>query len=188
MKAADVIKAYKNGERNFQRLNLRGANFKEQDLSGADFSYCQLQSANFSQANLTNTKFIGVKAGLQKRWLILFLLVVLVLIIISSLFSALLGSIVSLIFESNLENKVSGWTGLITIIIFFIISFRKNLGGGNIFSRSRSRSRSLRLRLRRSVNPICLLSGLSYPQRRNERSLVTKDCDCFCCYGWYIFL
>ena len=130
MKAADVIKAYKNGERNFQRLNLRGANFKEQDLSGADFSYCQLQSANFSQANLTNTKFIGVKAGLQKRWLILFLLVVLVLIIISSLFSALLGSIVSLIFESNLENKVSGWTGLITIIIFFIISFRKNLGGG----------------------------------------------------------
>ena len=129
MKAADVIKAYKNGERNFQRLNLRGANFKGQDLSGADFSDCQIQSANFSKATLTNTKFIGAKAGLQKRWVIILLLVVLVLIIISSFFSALLGYIVALIFDSELKNKVSGWTGLITIIIFSIISFRKNLGG-----------------------------------------------------------
>lgn len=71
MKAADVIKAYQKGERNFQGLNLRGANFKGQNLSGADFSYCQIQSANFGQANLTNTKFIGVKAGLQLKNILL---------------------------------------------------------------------------------------------------------------------
>ncbi len=71
MKAAEVIKKYQNGERNFQGLNLRGANFKGQNLSGADFSYCQLQSANFSQANLKDAKFIGAKAGLQLKNILL---------------------------------------------------------------------------------------------------------------------
>ena len=85
MKANEVIQEYRNGQRNFQSLNLRGGNFKGQDLSGADFSYCQIQSANFSQANLTNAKFIGAKAGLKKGWVIILLLVAFLLIAIVSL-------------------------------------------------------------------------------------------------------
>ncbi|MDJ0660527.1 MAG: pentapeptide repeat-containing protein [Crocosphaera sp.] len=133
MKAADVIKAYKNGERNFQRKNLRGANFKGHNLSGADFSYCQIQGANFSGANLTNAKFIGAKAGLQKRWVMILLLVVLVFIILSSFFSTVLGYIVAFIFKSDVEHQESGWTALIIIIIFYIITFHKNLRGGLMF-------------------------------------------------------
>ncbi|HAC64254.1 MAG TPA: hypothetical protein DCF68_12115, partial [Cyanothece sp. UBA12306] len=132
MKASDVIREYEKGERNFRRLNLRGANFKQQNLSGADFSYCQLQGTNFSEATLTGANFTGAKAGLQKRWVILLLLVALVLIVCSSLFLALAGFLVTLIFDPDIENQVAGWASSIILIIFCVISFRKNLGGGLI--------------------------------------------------------
>ncbi len=75
MKAEEVRRRYAAGERNFQNANLRGQNFKGQDLSGADFSNADIRSANFSQANLTGANFTGAKAGLQKRWVILQLLI-----------------------------------------------------------------------------------------------------------------
>lgn len=136
MRASEVIQQYQNGERNFQRQNLRGANFKGQDLRGADFSGCRIQGANFSKANLTGAKFNQVKAGLQKRWVIILLLVAFILIVLASFFSAFAGALIfALIFNDNSNPNVKlayiilGWTGLTVLVSFCIVSYFKNLQG-----------------------------------------------------------
>ena len=53
MKVSQVIQEYKDGKRDFQRLNLREANFSGKDLSGI----------NFKEATLIGKNFTGAKAG-----------------------------------------------------------------------------------------------------------------------------
>jgi uncharacterized protein YjbI with pentapeptide repeats len=84
MKASKVLKRYAAGERDFQRLNLRGQSFKRKDLTGADFSEVDIRSTNFTGANLRGANFSNAKCGLQKRWAIL-------LTVIALLFAVLAG-------------------------------------------------------------------------------------------------
>ncbi len=70
MKASEVLRRYKAGERDFRGVNLRGQSFKGQDLSAADFSGADIRGANFKNSTLINTNLTSVKAGIQKRWLI----------------------------------------------------------------------------------------------------------------------
>lgn len=133
MKAAAVIEQYKNGRRDFRGESLRGGNFRSADLAGADFSGCDIRGTNFSRANLTGVKFAGAKAGLPKRWLVILLGLALVLILFSSYFSAMAGYLVGLIFDSpSTENQVTGWSTLIFIILFCLISWRKNILAGAV--------------------------------------------------------
>lgn len=128
MKAQEIIQQYQEGRRDFRHLNLRGANFKGQDLSGADFSYCDIRGTNFNQANLTNVIFVGVKAGLQRIWLMIFFLYILLLMFVSGSFSGLIGYSISLIFNPNFENQMAAWSSLIFLIFFSAITHRKSLG------------------------------------------------------------
>jgi uncharacterized protein YjbI with pentapeptide repeats len=128
MKTAEVIEQYKNGRRDFRGESLRGCDFKNQDFSGADFSGCDLRGANFSGANLTDAKFEKAKAGLRKRSVIILLFAALILMIISSFFSALVGVFVAYIFDSSSTgHKIAGWVSLIFLLLFSILTWRKNI-------------------------------------------------------------
>ena len=63
MKAKEVIKRYKAGERNFQGVNLRGQSFKGQNLSGADFTNAKIQGTKFTKAILIKANFTGAECG-----------------------------------------------------------------------------------------------------------------------------
>ena len=127
MKASELVERYQQGERDFRSMNLRGLSFKGQDLLGADFSEADIRGANFSKAILTGAKFHHAKAGLQKRWVVILLLVAFLLIILFSLMSTFVIYIVSLIFNSELESQIGGLVGLITLIIFCFIAYRQSL-------------------------------------------------------------
>ncbi|MDJ1184270.1 pentapeptide repeat-containing protein [Roseofilum casamattae] len=71
MKATEVLERYKEGDRNFQRVNLRGQSFKGKNLAGADFSNAKIHGTDFTGANLTGVKFCGAQAGLQERRMVL---------------------------------------------------------------------------------------------------------------------
>ncbi len=126
----------KNGNLNFSGQKLRGQNFAGQNLSEANFSHCDIRGANFKRANLTGANFTGATAGLQKRRVIGLLLVALMLILVSSLSSVFMGVIILFIFNpdtfqglmSTLEIQMTGWIGLIVLLIFCIISYFQQLG------------------------------------------------------------
>ncbi|NEO22131.1 MULTISPECIES: pentapeptide repeat-containing protein [unclassified Moorena] len=130
MKAKEVLRRYAAGERDFRRENLRGQSFQGEDLSGADFSEADIRGANFKNANLTETKFCKAKAGLQKRWAIVVLLVSWIASGLSGIIYLFSGEFVEHIFNStNITEKVLGWTILVVIIVLFAIILRQGIGG-----------------------------------------------------------
>ncbi|NEQ58006.1 MAG: pentapeptide repeat-containing protein [Moorea sp. SIO4A1] len=130
MKAEEVISRYKNGERDFRKENLRGQSFQGKDLSGADFSEADIRGANFKNATLKGTKFCKAKAGLQKRWTIVLLLVSWIVSGLSGIVSLLGGAVVALIFDNDLESQVFGWIGLVILIVVYSVILRQGLGAG----------------------------------------------------------
>lgn len=131
MKASELLARYREGERNFQRVSLRGQSFKGKDLSGADFSEADIRGTNFRGAILQGTKFCRAKAGLQRRWLLALLLFSLVLVVLSGFFSIFFGLIANLIFDPSLgaDYRFAGWFGLATLMLLYGLIFRQGWGG-----------------------------------------------------------
>ncbi|MDJ0845463.1 pentapeptide repeat-containing protein [Crocosphaera sp.] len=131
MKASELINLYNAGRRDFSGECLRGQKFAGKDLSGAIFRGCDIRGANFTSATLRDTDFSKATAGLQKRWMIGLLLATLLLIALSSVCSAFVGVLSSLTFNSSsIEAQVAGWTSLIMMLLFCIISYFRVLGAG----------------------------------------------------------
>ncbi|NEQ58984.1 MAG: pentapeptide repeat-containing protein [Moorea sp. SIO4A1] len=130
MEAKKVLEMYAAGERNFCCKNLRGQSFQEEDLSGADFSEADIRGANFKKANLTGTKFCKAKAGLQRRLVIVLLLLSWIISGLSGMCSFFGGALVVLIVRSSgIAEQVYSWIALIVIVVLFAVIIRQNIKG-----------------------------------------------------------
>lgn len=126
MEVSEVLRRrYKAGERNFCGEALRGQSLKGQNLSGADFtdtdfSKADIRGVNFNNAILKNANFAEAKAGVEKQWLIIQL-------ILSLLLSALLNFVVGYFnavnlgtyFQPQVTNSLGGTPAV--FVLFVII-------------------------------------------------------------------
>ena len=133
MKADEVLERYREGERNFRRVNLIGQSFKGKNLSRADFSEADIRGANFTNANLSGANFHGALAGLQHRWAIGLVLASWLISGISAISSVFAGVFVSLALDtSNPKDFSAGIISLIVLTVFFIVTIRYGLAAGSI--------------------------------------------------------
>lgn len=133
MKADEVLERYREGERDFRPVNLRGQSFKGKNLSRADFSEADIRGANFTNANLSGANFHGALAGLQHRWAIGLVLASCLISGTSTLFSALTGYFVSQALNtSNPLDFSVGITSLIVLTVLFIVTIRYGLAASLI--------------------------------------------------------
>jgi uncharacterized protein YjbI with pentapeptide repeats len=136
MTAQEVLKRYRNGERDFRRINVCGQSFKGQNLAGADFSEADIseadiRSTNFAKANLTQTNFSGAICGIQKRWWLVQQLLALIIAALSIILSLFLGVLIATALFSIDEPsnqtgyQVAGFTTLLLLIVTILsIAFK----------------------------------------------------------------
>lgn len=121
MKAEELLRQYRQGERNFVEVNLRGQSFQGQDLSGVDFSKADIRGANFSDATLIGVNFCRVEAGLQFRWVIISQLLLFLLAGFAGFLAVYNGAFVASIFSTKPELIPFGWMSLVLETAFFAI-------------------------------------------------------------------
>ncbi|MFN6461942.1 MAG: pentapeptide repeat-containing protein [Nostoc sp. DedVER02] len=111
--------------------NLRGRSFKGQNLTGANFSNADIRGANFTNAILKNANFNNAKAGLQRRWVILLLIVPLLPLASAVIYSISLGLSAAYIFDTKHTGSVFiGSVCIIVVAVFCIVTLRNNLIAG----------------------------------------------------------
>jgi uncharacterized protein YjbI with pentapeptide repeats len=77
--AAEILRRYGAGERDFRALNMKGLRLRGENLSGADFSGADLRSTDFSDALLQGTNFSKALGGRQRHWSVVMLVLTLLL-------------------------------------------------------------------------------------------------------------
>ncbi|NEO79715.1 pentapeptide repeat-containing protein [Moorena sp. SIO4G3] len=128
MKSQTILARYAQGERDFRKVNLRGQSFQGRNLSGADFSDADLRGANFKNAMLRGTKFRQAKAGLQRSWSIVILLVSSIALILSAIASFYGGCYAAFIVNYvKGANLIFAWIALVAIIVLFVVIFGQGI-------------------------------------------------------------
>ena len=122
--ATEVTRLYDAGERDFRGAILRGCDFFGVDLSKADFSGADIRSTNFTLAVLKEANFTQVKCGVQKRWLLLkIILMTWFLTLFSAVSSAAKNSYLEhLIRPDYASQNTSAFNILTAITILFIFA------------------------------------------------------------------
>jgi len=112
----------------FSGQNLRGRSFKGQDLTGADFSYTDIHSADFTNAILRGANFHHARAGLQRHWTILLIVVLFLLSALSGTIFGLAGILASGLVQATYTQQYPDAPGQIVFVVFasfFILTIRQ---------------------------------------------------------------
>ncbi|NEP62272.1 MAG: pentapeptide repeat-containing protein [Symploca sp. SIO2G7] len=126
MRASEVLRAYKDGRRDFRSQSFMGMN-----LAGADFREADIRGANFTNAYLRGAKFCGAKAGLPEGWAVFLVAVSWLLSALSGFFSWWISAAVSWVFSpGDTGFFIAGIVSLIALAAFFIVTIRKSLAAG----------------------------------------------------------
>ena len=107
--AAELIRRYGAGERDFRRLDLRGLNLSRQELAGVDFSGADLRSTDFLEANLQKVNFADAIGGLRRR---------------NSLFQGLFLFV---------AGGLSGWLSAFMLVLLYYIFYVGSESLGDLF-------------------------------------------------------
>jgi uncharacterized protein YjbI with pentapeptide repeats len=114
---------------NFHRENLRGLAFKRRDFTDANFSSADIRGTNFTDAILTGANFSHAQAGLQRRWIFVWVAVSFLLAALSGFTSAIVGvaATITLTSSHNLKELsiFSGVVLLVVLFVFCIVTIRK---------------------------------------------------------------
>ena len=115
--------------KDFSEQNLRGRSFQGQDLTGANFSNADIRSTNFKGAILQKANFTGVKAGLQKRWILFLVLLSCFLSGASGFLFVFNGVLIANIFDGSdhIYNQALGWVSLVITIVVCIVIVRQGV-------------------------------------------------------------
>ncbi|MGF1515558.1 MAG: pentapeptide repeat-containing protein [Elainellaceae cyanobacterium] len=114
----------------FSNQNLRGRSFKRQDLAGADFRGADIRGTDFSRAMLRQANFTGARAGLQKRFQLLWLFTLCAFTLVVTFASASTNSMTWWRFGSDSFQAYAAWFGVSTAALFtllLLISLAKNI-------------------------------------------------------------
>ena len=131
--ATEILQRYAAGERNFQHLDLQGADLQNANLAAADFSECDLRGTSFSRANLTGASFRGAQTGVPPHWAIALAVAAILLAGACAFVAALFAAVLSFfIFDANstasqTERIAYGCVISATYLTFAIVSTRKSI-------------------------------------------------------------
>ena len=123
MRAKKLLQLYAEGRRDFQGENLRGQSFRGKNLSNADFSGADIRSADFTNAYLQGTKFIGTKAGLQRRWFVSLTLLSWILLVFSEFLLFFAALFVVSFAMQQFDSDKSYWFAMYAIIKRISLAF-----------------------------------------------------------------
>ncbi|MCE2695979.1 MAG: pentapeptide repeat-containing protein [Nostocales cyanobacterium LE14-WE4] len=111
--------------------NLQGRSFEGQNLEGANFSKADIRGADFTNAFLRGANFSGATAGLQRRWVIILLIIALLLLALAGIYSIIIGSLVANIFDTKHPGNIFiGAVSLFFVAVFCIGTIHKDLTTG----------------------------------------------------------
>ncbi len=141
MKAKELLRRYRQGDRNFQGADLsgeslRGMNLAGIDLSGANLTKTDLRGTQFTDAKLVGAQFCEASTGTRRRWSVLVILLALAL---SMLAASLTGIFVALFLIAIIEPSqatfsdnesaevIAGTAGLGAIAIALYFNYRQGI-------------------------------------------------------------
>ena len=142
MKAKELLRRYRQGERNFRGVNLRGESLRGFDLKGidlseADLTKTDLRGTKFVSAALIDTQFCEAKIGTRRRWAVLAFLFAFALAMIAAFVTGafVTGFLIGIIepsqavFGSGSDSAevIAGIAGLSVIAVSLYFNYRQGI-------------------------------------------------------------